>query len=317
MINNPIALNVKSIKKQFAIVTAVKDLSFQIRRGEIFALLGPNGAGKTTTVRMLLDFFKPDKGVIEYFLSDNQLPQKPSPSEIGYLPEERGLYLEMPIIKTLTYLGVIRGIEKKDVLNGVEHWLKKLDLYERRNEKLINLSKGNQQKIQFIAAILHKPLFLILDEPFSGFDPINQEIFLSLIKELQMNGTTILLSAHQMHLVERVADRVLLMNNGKMIAYGDLDSIRSEHYAEEKLIVTLNEKPDLEILKQNPSIKKIELLNEAQIEFYLKRKDAISELLNKISLIHTILYIKTEQISLHDIFIEKVKNDKERNHSNA
>ncbi|MBA4250743.1 MAG: ABC transporter ATP-binding protein [Chlorobiaceae bacterium] len=317
MINNPIALNVKSIKKQFAIVTAVKDLSFQIRRGEIFALLGPNGAGKTTTVRMLLDFFKPDKGVIEYFLSDNQLPQKPSPSEIGYLPEERGLYLEMPIIKTLTYLGVIRGIEKKDVLNGVEHWLKKLDLYERRNEKLINLSKGNQQKIQFIAAILHKPLFLILDEPFSGFDPINQEIFLSLIKELQMNGTTILLSAHQMHLVERVADRVLLMNNGKMIAYGDLDSIRSEHYAEEKLIVTLNEKPDLEILKQNPSIKKIELLNEAQIEFYLKRKDAISELLNKISLIHTILSIKTEQISLHDIFIEKVKNDKERNHSNA
>lgn len=317
MINNPIALNVKSIKKQFAIVTAVKDLSFQIRRGEIFALLGPNGAGKTTTVRMLLDFFKPDKGVIEYFLSDNQLPQKPSPSEIGYLPEERGLYLEMPIIKTLTYLGVIRGIEKKDVLNGVEHWLKKLDLYERRNEKLINLSKGNQQKIQFIAAILHKPLFLILDEPFSGFDPINQEIFLSLIKELQMNGTTILLSAHQMHLVERVADRVLLMNNGKMIAYGDLDSIRSEHYAEEKLIVTLNEKPDLEILKQNPSIKKIELLNETQIEFYLKRKDAISELLNKISLIHTILYIKTEQISLHDIFIEKVKNDKERNHSNA
>lgn len=317
MINNPIALNVKSIKKQFAIVTAVKDLSFQIRRGEIFALLGPNGAGKTTTVRMLLDFFKPDKGVIEYFLSDNQLPQKPSPSEIGYLPEERGLYLEMPIIKTLTYLGVIRGIEKKDVLKGVEHWLKKLDLYERRNEKLINLSKGNQQKIQFIAAILHKPLFLILDEPFSGFDPINQEIFLSLIKELQMNGTTILLSAHQMHLVERVADRVLLMNNGKMIAYGDLDSIRSEHYAEEKLIVTLNEKPDLEILKQNPSIKKIELLNETQIEFYLKRKDAISELLNKISLIHTILSIKTEQISLHDIFIEKVKNDKERNHSNA
>jgi len=210
MKNSDEILKVDSIRKQFGKITAVNNLSFSINRGEIFALLGPNGAGKTTIVRMLMDIIKPDEGIIEFYLNENKNSRIPLASELGYLPEERGLYQEIPIIKTLTFMGVIRGMIKKQAEKSAEEWLEKLELYERKNEKLSTLSKGNQQKVQFISSVLHNPSFAVLDEPFAGFDPINQEAFLMIIKELRDKGTTILLSAHQMHLVERITDRVLI-----------------------------------------------------------------------------------------------------------
>jgi ABC-2 type transport system ATP-binding protein len=302
-------LKVDSILKQFGILNAVNDLSFSLNRGEIFALLGPNGAGKTTTVRMLMDIIKPDKGKIEYYLNDNISSQIPLASELGYLPEERGLYQEIPIIKTLEFMGIIRGMHKNKAQESSEEWLEKLELLDRKNEKLSTLSKGNQQKVQFISSVLHKPLFAVLDEPFAGYDPINQEAFLKIIKELRNKGTTILLSAHQMHLVERIADRVLLINKGKKIAYGTVDEIKKDFSTGEKIIINFESKPDLSLLQNDDAVEKVEFINDLEIKIYLKQNKSLSGMLNKAASNYKITSVKTEHTSLHDIFIDKVKGD--------
>ena len=303
-------LKVNSILKQFGKITAVNNLSFSINRGEIFALLGPNGAGKTTTVRMLMDIIKPDEGIIEFYLHENKNSQIPLASELGYLPEERGLYQEIPIIKTLEFMGIIRGMEKNQAQRSSEEWLEKLELLDRKNEKLSTLSKGNQQKVQFISSVLHKPLFAVLDEPFAGYDPINQEAFLMIIKELRDKGTTILLSAHQMHLVERIADRVLLMNNGKKIAYGTVDEIKKDYSTGEKIIINVDSKPELSLLQNDDAVQKVEFINDTEIKIFLKQNKSLSGLLNKAATNYKITSVKTEHISLHDIFIDKVNKDK-------
>lgn len=310
MKNTDVILKVDSILKQFGEITAVNNLSFSINRGEIFALLGPNGAGKTTTVRLLMNIIKPDEGTTKFYLHENKGLQIPLASELGYLPEERGLYQEIPIIKTLVYMGIIRGMDKKQAGKSVEEWLKKLELYNRKNEKLSTLSKGNQQKVQFISSILHNPLFAVLDEPFAGYDPINQEIFLKIINELRNKGTTILLSTHQMHLVERIADRVLLLNNGKTIICGTIEKIKKEHSTGEKIILNVEGKPDLSFFQNDDAVQKVELTNENEIKIFLRQKKSLSGLLNKAATNYKITSVKTEHISLHDIFIEMVNKDK-------
>ncbi len=307
-ISNPI-LKVDSIRKDFNNISAVKNLSFEISRGEIFALLGPNGAGKTTTVRMLMNIIKPDYGKIT-FNFDSKKHSDSFPSDLfGYLPEERGLYLEIPILKTLVFMGIIRGLEKKQALNFANEWLEKLQLSDRKSEKLSSLSKGNQQKVQFISSIIHNPAFAILDEPFSGFDPINQELFLDIIKELSSKGTTILLSAHQMQLVERIADRVLLLNKGKEIISGTVDYIKKSYSADEIIIIKIAGKPDLSVIDNEEAVDKAELCGQNEIKIYLKREKDLSGLLRNISHIYKIISIRSEHISLHDIFIDKIKND--------
>lgn len=308
-----IILKVESILKQFGKLNAVNHLSFSVRRGEIFALLGPNGAGKTTTVRMLMNIIRPDEGQIEFYLDESKMSKIPSSSQLGYLPEERGLYQEIPIIKTLEFMGIIRGMSKIQAQESAEQWLKKLELLDRKNEKLSTLSKGNQQKIQFISSVLHNPLFAVLDEPFAGYDPINQEAFLRIIKELRDKGTTILLSAHQMHLVERVADRVLLINNGKKIAYGTVDEIKKDYSTGEKLIINVEGQPELSFLQNDDAVEKVEIDKEGEIKISLKRNKSLSGLLTKAASQFHITSLRTEQITLHDIFIDKVNQDKEDN----
>lgn len=308
-----IILKVDSIVKRFGKLNAVNQLTFSICKGEIFALLGPNGAGKTTTVRMLMNIIKPDEGEIKFYLNDDRSPKIPSSSEIGYLPEERGLYQEIPIIKSLVFMGIIRGMDKIHAQKSSEEWLEKLDLLDRKNEKLSALSKGNQQKIQFISSVLHNPLFAVLDEPFTGFDPINQEAFLMIIKELRGKGTSILLSAHQMHLVERISDRVLLINNGKKIAYGTVDEIKKDYSAGEILRITVDGKPELSFLQDDEVVEKVQVTNEGEIKIYLRQNKSLSGLLNKAASNYKITSVKTEHISLHDIFIDKVNKDKEDN----
>ncbi len=170
---NSNALEVSGITKRFEKVNAVDELSFHIQEGEIFALLGPNGAGKTTTVRMMLNIIRPDSGSIRYCIDGIHIAA-PSSHELGYLPEDRGLYKEIPIEKTLIYMGILRGMRQDDAARATIQWLERVGLKDRAKDKLEALSKGNQQKVQFISAILHKPAFAILDEPFSGLDPINQ-----------------------------------------------------------------------------------------------------------------------------------------------
>ncbi len=217
-------LQVESAEKQFQTVKAVDGLSFEVRAGEIFALLGPNGAGKTTMVRMLNRIIRPDRGTIRWDLGEGD--GWPASAKLGYLPEERGLYKDVPALRSLIYFGVLRGMERREAQSEALRWLERMGLGDRATEKIDAFSKGNQQKIQFIAAVLHRPSFVILDEPFSGLDPVNQDVFLQILRELRDQGTTVVLSAHQMQLVERLADRILLINRGRTVLQGSLEEIR-------------------------------------------------------------------------------------------
>jgi ABC-type uncharacterized transport system ATPase subunit len=209
---SPPILRCVEVTKQFAERRAVDRLDFAVEPGEIFALLGPNGAGKTTLVRMLVGLLRPDSGRIEVHVEGTVAARLPAATS-GYLPEERGLYREISVLRSLIYFGRLRGLTTADAERSALDWLSRLGLADRARERLDALSKGNQQRVQFAAAVLHRPRFVVLDEPFSGLDPLSQDFFLDLVRELRAAGTTILLSAHQMDLVERVADRILVMNH--------------------------------------------------------------------------------------------------------
>ena len=308
-----IILKVNSIFKRFGDITAVNNISFTVQKGEIFVLLGPNGSGKTTTVRMLMDIIKPDEGSIEFFSNDSNSPADLNANRFGYLPEERGLYPDIPIIKTLVYMGVIKGMKKTDAKKSAEEWLQKLDLLDRKKEKLNTLSKENQQKVQFISSVIHNPSFAILDEPFAGFDPINQEAFLSIIKELRDKGTTVLLSAHQMQLVEKIGDKIMLLNNGKCIANGTIDELKKNSKNGEKLIIYYEGQADFSFLKNDDAVDTFDASKNGEITIILRQNKSLSGLLNKVSSNLKITSIKAEQITLHDIYIEMVNRDKEAN----
>lgn len=220
-------IQISNLVKEYATVRAVNQVSFKVKQGGIVALLGPNGAGKSSLVRMLVGLTIPDEGRIEVTFEGRTYPHLPDGS-FGYLPEDRGLYQDRTLRQNLMYIGQLRGLERKDIQQQLDHWLERFDLTERANEHLKQLSKGNQQKIQLIATLLHRPPMVILDEPFSGLDPVNQEHVLTVLKELKAAGVTILLSAHQMDLVERLADEFVLMNRGQVIANGPIDAIHEQ-----------------------------------------------------------------------------------------
>lgn len=212
-----IRLKIDRVEKRYATVQAVAGVSLDVAHGESVALLGPNGAGKTTLLRMLVGITRPDSGRI---LWDGVERDALPPLEVGYLPEDRGLYQDVPIQGTLEYFARLRGVNPTDARTRAARWLARFELTDRAGEKLSALSKGNQQKVQFAAAVLHEPRFAILDEPFSGLDPLNQELFLSLVADMRAAGTTILFSAHQMALVERMADRVFVLHRGRELLHG-------------------------------------------------------------------------------------------------
>jgi ABC-2 type transport system ATP-binding protein len=227
MPDRPPFLQVDGVHKRVVRVHAVANLSLSVQPGEIIALLGPNGAGKSTLLRMLVGITRPDAGRITW-----QGPVDPRgqllPSALGYLPEDRGLYLDVPLGDIVAYFGRLRGMSRGDAERATTAWLERLDLGARARDKVGALSKGNQQKVQFAAAVLHRPAFAILDEPFSGLDPLNQELFLALVRELRDGGTTVLFSAHQMPLVERLADRVFVMAHGRELLQGTVPEIRAQ-----------------------------------------------------------------------------------------
>jgi ABC-2 type transport system ATP-binding protein len=300
-------LSVNSISKGFLNVKAVNNISFTVEQGDIYAFLGPNGAGKTTTLRMLLDIIKPDSGKIEWNLNGKQ-NRLPDAGEIGYLPEERGLYLDIPILKSLVYLATIRGMEKADAKKTALFWLERLGLADRAKEKLQVLSKGNQQKIQFIASILHKPQFAILDEPFSGLDPINQETFIDFIKEINNQGTTILLSAHQMLLVEKLANKIFLINNGNEVYNGSLTGIYQMFG--EKIIIELQlESPVNETTFQNLNdVESVTRIDDLHVKITFSQKAVMKNVLYNLTKIDGICDITSHKPNLHEIFLQLTKN---------
>jgi len=300
-------LSVKSISKSFSNVKAVNNVSFSVNQGDIFAFLGPNGAGKTTTLRILLDIIKSDDGQIEWNLGGNS-NHMPIASQIGYLPEERGLYLDIPILKSLVYLASIRGMDKTEAKKAALKWLERLELADRAKEKLQVLSKGNQQKIQFVASILHKPAFAILDEPFSGLDPVNQEMFIEFIKEINNQGTTIILSAHQMQLVEKIAHKILLINKGEELYNGNLAGIY-ESYGN-KQIIELHYKSGLNenSLKSFAGAENVEIIDKLRVKLTFRQNSDMKSVLSDLAKLEGDFDISSHKPDLHDIFLHLVKS---------
>ncbi|MFC1921885.1 ABC transporter ATP-binding protein [Chloroflexota bacterium] len=219
-------VEVSHIAKSFGNVQAVRDVSFEVEKGEIFGLLGPNGAGKTTTLRVMLDIFKPDSGTVSVLGGAMSEEKK---DLIGYMPEERGLYQDITLERCLVYLATLKGLSAGEASKRLQDYLERFDLLPHKNKKVKELSKGMQQKAQIIAAILHHPQLIIIDEPFTSLDPINTQLVKDLMRELHDEGVTIIMSTHQMHQVEELSDRILLIDEGENVLYGNLDAIRQEY----------------------------------------------------------------------------------------
>ena len=299
-------LVVESLSKSYTNVQAVNNISFSLEQGDVFAFLGPNGAGKTTTLRMLLNIIKAESGSISWHF--NGKPSKLPPSElIGYLPEERGLYIDLPVIRSLVYLASIRGMDPAKARIAAMEWLERLELADRAKEKLQTLSKGNQQKIQFVASILHKPAFAILDEPFSGLDPQNQEKFIGYIKELNEQGSTILLSSHQMSLVERIARKVFLIHNGKEVFNGSLMDIFKTFGQQHILDVSFTGEIPLHKLQLIGGAESVTADGQQQVKIVFKKDVELRQILGQLSEFEGISNIKSHNSSLHDIFLNIVK----------
>ncbi len=287
-------------------VQAVRNISFSLEQGDIFAFLGPNGAGKTTTLRILLDIIKPDGGQIEWNLNGGT-DALPGPEQIGYLPEERGLYLDIPIIRSLVYLASVRGMEPAEARIAAMEWLEKLNLADRSKDKLQALSKGNQQKIQFIASILHKPTFAILDEPFTGLDPVNQELFIEHIKEINKTGTTILLSAHQMPLVEKIANKIFLINRGREVYNGSLSGIYEAFGKNHVIDLTFNSPVSETLFQIVTGVESINRIDDCQVSLSFRPETELNKALSELAGIDGIINITSRNPDLHDIFLQLVK----------
>lgn len=294
-------LDVQNVFKSYSNVRAVNGVSFAVRRGEIFALLGPNGAGKTTLVRMLLGIFWPDDGRFDYTLDERR--EWPTPAQLGYLPEDRGLYKDIPILRTLVYFAVLRGMRKSVARTAALNWLERMGLADRAHDRLESLSKGNQQKVQFISAVLHKPAFAILDEPFSGLDPLNQEFFSQLIRELRDQGMTVLLSAHQMQVVEKLADRVLLINRGREVVSGTMDEIRRKTEVYSRLGLRVRGSADASVLTGHPAVAGIETNGDGLLTLLVKEGASLSDLLVRAGGSWDVVEVRSERLTLHDIYV--------------
>lgn len=218
-------LVVEHLTKRYGAFTAVDDLSFTVHRGEIFGLLGPNGAGKTTTIRMVMDIFHADRGQIT--LLDAAPGQRVH--RVGYLPEERGLYQDQRINEVLIFLAQLKGLTWRDAQTETMRWLERVALADRARDQVNSLSRGMQQKLQIAASLVHNPDIVILDEPFQGLDPVNVELVKSIMREAQAAGKSVVLSAHQMNLVEELCDRILMLNRGRRVLYGALDEVKRDY----------------------------------------------------------------------------------------
>ncbi len=224
---------VDHVSKTFGEMRAVDDVSFSVDRGEIFGLLGPNGAGKTTTIRIILDIFKPDSGSVSILGGHLDESKK---DRIGYLPEERGLYQDIPLDRCLTYLASLKSLQPAEARRRIDAYLERFDLAAYRQKKVKELSKGMQQKAQLIATLVHQPELVIIDEPFSALDPVNTQMVKDLLQEQRSQGVTIVMCTHQMHQVEELCDRLVLIDQGKAVLYGALDEIRRRFSGRELLV---------------------------------------------------------------------------------
>jgi ABC-2 type transport system ATP-binding protein len=292
------ALEVNNLCKTFGTIKAVDNASFTVPEGCIFGLIGRNGAGKTTTIRMMMNIYLPDSG--EVTLRGAKVGQE-FKNKVGYLPEERGLYKKMRVLDTLMFFAEVKGKSGRAVEKKATDYLKRFELYDRRLTKVEELSKGNQQKIQFIATMLHDPEFIILDEPFSGLDPINTNLLREIIMEKKQEGKVIILSTHLMDFAEKMCDHLAMIDHGKVILHGSLKDIKGK-YSQRNINIV--HEGDLSFLIGNPLIEKIsDFGNTTGIR--VREDKNIQELLKL--LVDKGIVIKkfdANDISLQDIFVE-------------
>jgi ABC-2 type transport system ATP-binding protein len=295
-------LEIRDVVKVFGAVRAVDGVSFAVRRGTITGLLGRNGAGKTTTIRMITGIFMPDSGDIRWLggAQDGAFRDR-----IGYLPEERGLYKQMKIYEHLLFLAEIKGYRRADLRKKVDYWLERFELGAKRDAKVEELSKGNQQKIQLIGTLLHDPDLIILDEPQSGLDPVNMVLVRNLLQELRQEGKTILLSTHMMGEAERMADEIVLIHRGKVVLDGTLEEVRASFG---KNTLHLDFEGDGSFLETLPQVKRATVLSNTA-ELGLTEGADPQQILAACMPRLRIRRFEVAAPSLESIFIEKVGDD--------
>ena len=295
-------LQVKNIVKYYGKNCAVNDLSFEVKDGEIFGLLGENGAGKTTTFRIILGLLDADNGTvllngkkIDYSITD----------KIGYVTEDRSLLTKLTVKEQLIYYGVLKGLTEKEVLDKMDDILKEFEILDYKNRKIKELSKGNQQKIQFIASIINDPILLILDEPFTGLDPINVELFKKYIRKLQKNGCSIIFSSHQMEHIEEFCEKLVILVKGNSIIEGYLNDIKKDYRKHNIFIKGDINVDELKEIKGVIDVKKTKNEYVVKIEDY----DIVDKVFKKISKYNIVKFL-VEEATLNEIFIAKVGEKK-------
>ena len=302
-------LKIEGVSKSYSTKKALNKVSFDVPKGQIFGLLGPNGAGKTTLIRIINRILTQDEGEI-YF--DGKPLSSKNLSQIGYMPEERGLYKKMKVGEQILFFAQLKGLTKAEATKASDMWMKRLKISSWYHDKAETLSKGMQQKIQFIITVLHKPKLLIFDEPFTGFDPINADLIKKQILWLKEQGTTIIFSTHNMASVEEICDRIVLINKGQKILEGQLDEVKQKFFLQIYDVEIENELPELEQLDTIKIIEKNDTL--LGYKYMIKLVDTSKdEFLNFIIKKSKLLSFNPVVPKLHDIFVEVVEKSNNKN----
>jgi ABC-2 type transport system ATP-binding protein len=296
------AVRTRGVTKDFGKHRAVSELDLEIPRGSIYGLLGPNGSGKTTTIRMIMGILGPDRGEVSLFGGN---PEDTRRTRVGYLPEDRGLYRKMKVLEMLVFFAEIRGIDRRVARGRATQWLERLGLAEWAGKKSEDLSKGMQQKIQFVATVLHQPELLILDEPFSGLDPINQDVLEEIVRELHAKGATVLFSTHLMDQAERLCERVCLIARSRKVLDGDLRAIkRRERSGAVAIDFTGDESwlrgPEVRDVERTPGGVRVQLREDDDADGLLRRAVAAGASIRRFELLEP---------RLHEIFVRHAGGD--------
>lgn len=300
------AIELENVSKSFGAMRAVDELNVSVPQGSVYGFLGPNGAGKTTTLRMVMDIIRPDSGTIRLF---GQPVSSVARRRVGYMPEERGLYRKMTVSAVLNYFGSLKGLAGADLRQRAAQWLERISLAEYAKKKVEELSRGMHQKLQFAVTVINDPELVILDEPFSGLDPVNQDLLREIITEMRREGRTVVFSTHVMHEAERLCDFIVLINRGRIVVNGTLDEIRGGH---ESHTISIELEGDGDFIRTLPLVQEV-TPEGRRLELRLREGADPQELLRILVERTRVRAFEIKQPSLHEIFVRLVGADRAEN----